>query len=309
MRHLEELAEVSDSAIVHNTITTDVRFPDSHREALKWVRSCQERGLKIYGQCLTTAQPFTFTFERWNLFDDADPWREAMLGTTAERLAKFKDPARRADLKSRRPFIFPVERLVILRPYSQRFMPAKGTMLPDAARILGYADPVDLLIDMLVEDELKTLFQMDNFNNRPELQADLVVAPYSLWGVSDGGAHTKFITHGAFPTESIIDFARERNLVTLEEAHWRLSALPAYCAGFKQRGTIVEGAPADVVVYDFENLRLLDEEVAHDFPAGEWRRIRKAEGYRYTIVNGRTTFVDGEATGSLPGRLLRHGKG
>jgi N-acyl-D-aspartate/D-glutamate deacylase len=62
-------------------------------------------------------------------------------------------------------------------------------------------------------------------------------------------------------------------------------------------------------VYDFENLRLLDEEVAHDFPAGEWRRIRKAEGYRSTIVNGRTTFVDGEATGNLPGRLLRHGKG
>jgi N-acyl-D-aspartate/D-glutamate deacylase len=150
---------------------------------------------------------------------------------------------------------------------------------------------------------------MDNFNNRPELQADLVVAPYSLWGVSDGGAHTKFITHGAFPTESIIDFVRERNLVTLEEAHWRLSALPAYCAGFKQRGTIVEGAPADILVYDFDNLRLLDEEVAHDFPAGEWRRIRKADGYRYTIVNGRTTFVDGESTGNLPGRLLRHGKG
>ena len=57
------------------------------------------------------------------------------------------------------------------------------------------------------------------------------MAPYGLWGVSDGGAHTKFITLGAYPTESMIDFVRERNLVTLEEAHWRLSALPARAPG------------------------------------------------------------------------------
>ena len=38
-------------------------------------------------------------------------------------------------------------------------------------------------------------------------------------------------------------------MCSLEHAHWRLSALPAHCAGFRGRGTLVEGAPADVVVY------------------------------------------------------------
>jgi N-acyl-D-amino-acid deacylase len=127
--------------------------------------------------------------------------------------------------------------------------------------------------------------------------------------VSDGGALTKFITLGAYPTESLIDFVRERHLVTLEEAHWRLSALPARAAGFRDRGTLVEGAPADIVVYDFENLTLHDEEVAEDLPGGEWRRIRRADGYRHILVNGEVTFVDGKETGATPGRLLRHGRG
>jgi N-acyl-D-aspartate/D-glutamate deacylase len=305
---LEELAEASNSAILFNTVATDERQPEAHKQILAWIRSCQERSLKIYAQCLTTAQPFFFTFENWNLFDDSDAWRDALMGSTEERLAKFADPARRAALKSDMPRSFDINRMIVLKTMSDRFLPAKGMMLRDGIRMIeGYDDPVDLLVDMVVADGLKTLFQLDNFNSSPELQADLVTSQYGVWGVSDGGAHTKFITHGAFPTESIVNFVRERNLVTLEEAHWRLSALPAHLAGFSDRGTIVEGAPADIIVYDYENLTLLDEETEYDLPAGEWRLTRRAEGYRYTLVNGTTTFVDGKATGATPGKLLRHG--
>ncbi|HEY1970042.1 MAG TPA: amidohydrolase family protein [Pseudonocardia sp.] len=305
---MEELAEASNSAILFNTVATDERQPEAHKQILAWIRSCQERSLKIYAQCLTTAQPFFFTFENWNLFDDSDAWRDALMGSTEERLAKFADPARRAALKSDMPRSFDINRMIVLKTMSDRFLPAKGMMLRDGIRMIeGYDDPVDLLVDMVVADGLKTLFQLDNFNSSPELQADLVTSQYGVWGVSDGGAHTKFITHGAFPTESIVNFVRERNLVTLEEAHWRLSALPAHLAGFSDRGTIVEGAPADIIVYDYENLTLLDEETEYDLPAGEWRLTRRAEGYRYTLVNGTTTFVDGKATGATPGKLLRHG--
>ena len=78
-------------------------------------------------------------------------------------------------------------------------------------------------------------------------------------------------------------------------------------AGFEDRGVIAEGRPADLVIYDFESLQSTPSEIAHDFPAGEWRRIQKADGYRYIMVNGEVTFEDGECTGATPGRLLRHG--
>ena len=49
-------------------------------------------------------------------------------------------------------------------------------------------------------------------------------------------------------------------------------------------------------------------EIAHDFPANEWRRVQHAKGYRAILVNGECTFEDGECTGSTPGQLLRHGR-
>jgi len=306
--YLERLAEDSGSAIILNSITVVPHLPHQHRDQLDWVRSCRERGIQIYGQLITSGQSFTMTFEDWNMFDDSPVWRDATLGTPAERLAKFQDPQRRAALRENPPQgVFRLDEAVILKTYTPQFLPAKGLKLPDAARVMGYPNMVDLLIDMIVADELKTLIQVPHFNTDPALQAELVTAPYGLWGVSDGGAHTKFITLGAYPTESIVEFVRERGLLPLEEAHWRLSALNARAAGIHDRGTIVEGAAADVIVYDYENLRLLDEEVAEDLPGGEWRRIRRAEGYKYVVVNGELTQIDGVPTGETPGRLLRRG--
>jgi len=79
--------------------------------------------------------------------------------------------------------------------------------------------------------------------------------------------------------------------------------------GLKDRGLIREGAAADLVIYDFDNLARVPEEhyeVAHDFPANEWRRIQKASGYRWILVNGEPTFENDECTKETPGRLLRH---
>jgi N-acyl-D-aspartate/D-glutamate deacylase len=95
--------------------------------------------------------------------------------------------------------------------------------------------------------------------------------------------------------------------MSLEEAHFRLSAHPAMCAGFKNRGTLVEGAAADLLVYDLDNLKILPMEIVHDFPGGEWRRVQRAQGYHTIMVNGEVTFEDDKCTGATAGRLLRHG--
>ena len=97
--------------------------------------------------------------------------------------------------------------------------------------------------------------------------------------------------------------------MSLEEAHWKLSALPAWCAGFRDRGTIREGAPADIVVYDYDHIKVLPMEVAYDMPGNEWRRVQRAEGYHYVLVNGEVTIRDDRPTGATSGKLLRHGQG
>ena len=68
-----------------------------------------------------------------------------------------------------------------------------------------------------------------------------------------------------------------------------------------------EGAPADIVVYDYDNLKILPMEVMHDLPGKEWRRVQKAEGYRAVLVNGEMTLENDKNTGNIPGQLLRRG--
>merc|ERR1712118_240168 len=129
-----------------------------------------------------------------------------------------------------------------------------------------------------------------------------------MGGLSDGGAHTKFITLGEWPTRTLSEGVREDKMMSLEDAHWKMSKYPAQASGMFDRGSIQVGMPADILVYDLKKLRSLPEEILYDLPAGEWRRVTKSEGYRFTIVNGEITFEDNVCTGATPGRLLRHGR-
>jgi N-acyl-D-amino-acid deacylase len=86
-----------------------------------------------------------------------------------------------------------------------------------------------------------------------------------------------------------------------------LSAHPAIAGGFKNRGTLVVGNCADVVVYDLDKLAIKPLEIVNDFPGGEWRRVQRSEGYSAMLVNGKVTFQDGKCSGATPGRLLRSG--
>jgi N-acyl-D-aspartate/D-glutamate deacylase len=306
--HLEQLAEVSGRPLLYNVVQSFVRVPEAHRAQIAWLDSCRQRGIRVYGQGVTTTAAFTFTFEDWNLFDDSSAWMEATVGTRAERKAKLVDPARRPALRGYESGIVtvPIPDIVILDCFTADTEPFENLTVGEVAARTG-KDPVDAMLDIAVADDLRTVFYAEPANlNRAHLR-EIVAHAWIIPGVSDGGAHTKFFTGGRYPTEFLARIVREEEMCTLEHAHWRLSALPAHCAGFRNRGTLVEGAPADLVVYDLERLAILPTEVAHDLPGGEWRRIQRARGYRFVVVNGAVTIEEDRETGTHSGRLLRHG--
>src|ERR1700694_1603465 len=102
-KHFETLAEISGRPIMFEAIATQDRFPHRHRNTIKWLERCRQRGLRVYGQGVTTDAGLSFTFEDWNLFDDSDAWREATTGTVKERAEKLGDPRRREALKNQMP--------------------------------------------------------------------------------------------------------------------------------------------------------------------------------------------------------------
>ncbi|TMA50600.1 MAG: aminoacylase [Deltaproteobacteria bacterium] len=306
--HIEELARVSGRPILYNVVQSFVRLPEAHRALIAWLDGCRQRGLRVYGQGVTTTAAFTFTFEDWNLFDDDAAWVEATLGTPAERKRKLADPARRARLRDYPSGIVtvPIPAMTILDCFTPETKPFENLTVAEVAERTG-KHPVDAMLDVAVRDDLRTVFYAEPANVDRAALREIVAYPWIVPGVSDGGAHTKFFTGGRYPTEFLARIVREEDMCSLEHAHWRLSALPAHCAGFRDRGTLVEGAPADIIVYDLEQLACLPTEVAHDLPGGEWRRIQRARGYRFVLVNGEVTIEDDRETGRHAGRLLRHG--
>jgi N-acyl-D-amino-acid deacylase len=130
----------------------------------------------------------------------------------------------------------------------------------------------------------------------------------TVLSLSDGGAHCGVICDASFPTYMLTYWVRDRSRgprVPLEKVVSMQTRDTARLYGLHDRGVLAPGMKADVNVIDFGALRLHAPEMVFDLPASGRRMIQKAEGYRGTIVNGVVTFENGEATGALPGKLIR----
>ena len=131
---------------------------------------------------------------------------------------------------------------------------------------------IEVILDLSLAGDLNVEFlgpdKGSNANFMGEMMND---SPFAIPGVSDGGAHTKFFTGGSYTTDFLTWLVRDEGVVSLEEAHYRLSNLPAEAAGFRDRGVLEEGAAADVVVYELDALAIDPPwigNVEHDLPAG-----------------------------------------
>ena len=91
-----------------------------------------------------------------------------------------------------------------------------------------------------------------------------------------------------------------------------LTQRPAEIFGITDRGTLVEGGPADVVVFDPDHVGHRGKRRVYDLPAGADRLVSDAEGIDAVIVNGTVIRRHGTDTVSpdakLPGKLLRNGR-
>ncbi len=242
-----------------------------------------------------------------------------------ERRAKLSDLARRPALKNdmegdvmgrphRRDRDDGEAAQVAMLQWDQTFVddvhlnknkPLQGRSVSDIAAEQGKS-PVDAMLDPAIEEDLKTEFLMPGLlNDNDEAVGQIIKHPLCLSGASDGGAHTKLLTSGRYPPHFLAYWVRDKGLMTLEEAHWRLSTMLGWAIGIRDRGWLREGMPADIVVDDLDKLAVLPMEAATDLPNKDWRRVQKAAGYHDTLVNGRVTCEGQTGTGALPGKMLR----
>ena len=276
----------------------------------KWQGACRKEGLPLISQEIVYNSEANFKLSEYNLFDIMPNWIEPLVGTPQERAVKLRDPKRREGMKQDvidMPNIrAEYSNIKVLQAVHERNYKYEGLSMEEIGRMEN-KHPLDAMLDLAIDEDLETEFSHMLLDLSEEAFEQRITNPYAHISVSDGGAHGRYMTTATWPSYFLSHWIRDKEIMTLEQAHYKISALPAWLADFKDRGYLRKGAWADILVYDQEKLGMLYEKpiYANDFPGGERRIIQKPTGFRYTIVNGTVTFEDNECTGALPGTLMR----
>ncbi len=189
------------------------------------------------------------------------------------------------------------------------YEPDPATSVAGLAERAG-REPIELVYDHLVSDGGRAFFYVPFLNytdGNLDATGEMLAHPHTVPGLGDGGAHLGTICDASFPTTLLALWGRDRDrgrlaLPYLVRQHTQDTARTV---GLLDRGVLAPGYRADVNVIDFEHLTARRPEMRHDLPAGGRRLVQAAEGYVATVVAGHVTYENGEATGPLPGRLVR----
>ena len=166
-------------------------------------------------------------------------------------------------------------------------------------------DPLDVFLDLCLDDELDTEFLTVLANGDEEAAGTILKQPYTAVGLSDAGAHAALECGYGFSTHMLGHWVRDKQIMPLPEAVRTLTSMLADILGLPDRGRIQEGLAADLVLFNPDTINSLPATVAYDLPAGAKRFVQKATGISHTIVNGQVLMENGEHVGTYPGHVLR----
>ena len=184
---------------------------------------------------------------------------------------------------------------------SDRLRPLTGLTLLEVAEQRG-TSPAETAMDLVVEDGSRVstaYFTISEENLRRELRLPWVSFCSDSAAPTAGGVFRQWSTHprayGSF-ARLLGKYVREEQVLSLEEAIQRLTALPASNLRLADRGLVEQGYYADLVVFDPDRI---EDHATFDEPH------RYATGVSDVVVNGTLALRDGEPTGALPGRVVR----
>jgi N-acyl-D-aspartate/D-glutamate deacylase len=172
-------------------------------------------------------------------------------------------------------------------------------------------DAADYAYDLVLGEEGRALLYSPiiNYpNSNLDVARELLVHPYAVPGLGDGGAHVGTICDASFPTTLLVHWCRDRARGERLDIPFVIKAQcreTAHTVGLYDRGVLQPGYRADVNIIDFDGLHLHPPRLAFDLPAGGKRLLQDVDGYRHTFVAGEEVYADSEPTGALPGRLVR----
>src|SRR5688500_15815127 len=308
MDFLEELARDSTRPVVVAALLHNSTNPDSVFQDLDAIAEAQANGHYVVGAVSCCPLSMDFTLQSPYVFEGLQSWQpalplkgEAFRRKLAER--SFRD-AVRAELARPTHFrLFNSEWDKVQVIESKR----KELEQQSVAELARGQDPLDFMLDLALAEDLDTVFSALLLNSDEEAVGRMLKHPASLVSLSDAGAHLTFFNDAGFGLHLLGHWVRERGVLTLADAVWRLTGQPAALFGIRERGALKPGYHADLLLFDPATVNRGPKRRVFDLPGGHPRLSTGAVGVHGVWVNGvRIVGKEGPLEGSkLPGRLLR----
>lgn len=162
-------------------------------------------------------------------------------------------------------------------------------------------DPYDTVFDLILEERGKLFCIAGRFDDpqADDAMASLISDPNCAIMTDTVGADFETmnpVSYGAF-TKVLGRFARDKGLMTQEEAVRKMTSLPAKQMGLVDRGCLRKGAYADITVFNAAT-------VINRATFSDPRQF--SEGIEYVFINGRPVLERGAYhADALAGRVLR----
>ncbi len=260
----------------------------SHLDYLGLVEDAREEGLDVTFDC------YTYPYSGTTVTIGLPHW--AKDGGPERLMAALQDPGDRAKMKSQ----LSAERLQnnwltnFNQPQNKKY---DGRSIEEIAEMRGQ-DAADALFDLLIEEKLG-ISTVGLGTNQNTLHA-FVAHPHGMIA-SDAILFGEFPsprTYGCFPIV-LAEFVRAEKHLRLPEAIRKMTSFPAQRLGLPDRGLLVDGFKADIVIFDPKTVKA---------PATKRQPKQYPIGIEYVIVNGQIVIEKGQNTGALPGRAIRRGR-
>ena len=320
IRLFRRLARESSRPVTITLLQSDLR-PNGWRELMAQIDEANDEGLRITAQVRSRPTSVLLGLElSQNPFMGRPSYKKIAHLPFPQRLAELRKPEFRARIlaeafegSQRAKRVERWDRMYPLGDPPDYEPPAENSIAARAAR--EGRSPEEIVYDLLTEGDGRGILYLPVTNyagGNLDVVREMIDAPNTLIGLGDGGAHVGIMCDATATSYTLTHWTRDRGRGALFPVSWaikRLSADNAAAIGLNDRGVLRAGLKADINILDYDRMRLRRPEIVYDLPAGGKRLIQRTDGFDATIVSGAVVYRHGEATGALPGRLVRGTRG
>src|SRR3954469_17627321 len=250
---LERLAADSGRPVVVAALLHSSANPDRVFQDPAAIREANGRGRRMLGAVSCCPLSMDFTLHSPYTFEGLDAWQAALPLKGDAYKRKLGEPGFRGAVREEiaRPAHFRLfngewDKVQIVESgradYEQQSV---GALARETKR-----DPLDFMLDLTLDENLDTVFNALLLNSDEEAVGRMLRDPCSLVSLSDAGAHLTFFNDAAYGLHLLGHWTRERGVLTLQQAAWRLTGHPAAVFGIRSRGALKAGYFADLLLFD-----------------------------------------------------------